>query len=565
MIRRTPDPGAAAASPPWRSAPAASRPTSRAAGGTPEGAGLLDPVGREPGRRWSPLWQPLLDDMSAQIGVKVKPYFATNYTSLVEAMRFKQVQVGWFSASPALEAIRRADGEVLGRVVDAGGDATYKSVHHRPEGQRDHARQGPEVRQDADLRHGRRPVDLGHAGADGLPVHAAAASSPPSASRRCARPATRPTPSRWPTACWTWPPTTPWAWCSSQRQSPALAEKVEVIWTSPPLPESSIVVRKDLDPALKEKIRQFFLTYGTGTDAVGREAARGAEGPGLRRLQAGRQHLPRPGARDGGRPRRWPRAKRSGDAGQDRQGAGRVRQDPAPPPPSPRHRAGRRHDADDRRRPAAAHAARLVQRAPDLLVWGGGDRAAADRLRAGGDAATLPRLFTNSENMRQFGARVPEARLHRLEALRRQDVADGADRHVGHRSWRSSSPMPFGLACARNVSPVWLQQPMRLLMNLLRSVPDLVIGTLFLVAVGLGPFAGVMALAHQHRRACWPSCSPRRWRPSTGGRSRACAPPARRRLHEIVWGVIPQVAPLWTSLCALPLRIELAARPRCWA
>ena len=42
---------------------------------------------------------------------------------------------------------------------------------------------------------------------------------------------------------------------------------------------------------------------------------------------------------------------------------------------------------------------------------------------------------------------------------------------------------------------LWLQQPMRLLMNLLRSVPDLVIGTLFLVAVGLGPFAGVMAIA----------------------------------------------------------------------
>ena len=34
------------------------------------------------------------------------------------------------------------------------------------------------------------------------------------------------------------------------------------------------MVRKDLDPALKEKIRQFFLTYGTGDDAVGRAAAR---------------------------------------------------------------------------------------------------------------------------------------------------------------------------------------------------------------------------------------------------------------------------------------------------
>ena len=59
-----------------------------------------------------PLWKPLLDDLSAAIGVKVKPYFATNYTSLVEAMRFKQVQMGWFSASPALSAVKRADGEV---------------------------------------------------------------------------------------------------------------------------------------------------------------------------------------------------------------------------------------------------------------------------------------------------------------------------------------------------------------------------------------------------------------------------------------------------------------------
>ena len=38
-----------------------------------------------------------------------------------------------------------------------------------------------------------------------------------------------------------------------------------MIWTSPPLPESSIVARKDLDPAIKEKMRQFFLTYGVGT------------------------------------------------------------------------------------------------------------------------------------------------------------------------------------------------------------------------------------------------------------------------------------------------------------
>ena len=46
-----------------------------------------------------------------------------------------------------------------------------------------------------------------------------------------------------------------------QRENPKQAAKVEVIWTSPELPESSIVVRKDLDPAVKEKIRAFFLSY----------------------------------------------------------------------------------------------------------------------------------------------------------------------------------------------------------------------------------------------------------------------------------------------------------------
>jgi phosphonate transport system substrate-binding protein len=49
------------------------------------------------------------------------------------------------------------------------------------------------------------------------------------------------------------------------RENPQVADKIEVIWRSPPLPESSIVARKDLDPAIREKLRQFFLTYGVGS------------------------------------------------------------------------------------------------------------------------------------------------------------------------------------------------------------------------------------------------------------------------------------------------------------
>jgi phosphonate transport system substrate-binding protein len=37
-----------------------------------------------------------------------------------------------------------------------------------------------------------------------------------------------------------------------------------VIWESPPLPESSIVVRNDLDADTKAKVARFFAEYGKG-------------------------------------------------------------------------------------------------------------------------------------------------------------------------------------------------------------------------------------------------------------------------------------------------------------
>jgi phosphonate transport system permease protein len=106
--------------------------------------------------------------------------------------------------------------------------------------------------------------------------------------------------------------------------------------------------------------------------------------------------------------------------------------------------------------------------------------------------------------------------------------------------------IPMGLAAARNIAPVWLVQPVRWVMNLLRSVPDLVMGLLFVVAVGLGPLAGVLAITLNTAGVLAKLFSeavesidkgPVEGVRATGG----------SRLQEIVWGVIPQVAPLWTS------------------
>lgn len=42
---------------------------------------------------------------------------------------------------------------------------------------------------------------------------------------------------------------------------------VTVLWRSPPLPQTPLIRRKTLDPVIKEKLRQFFLTYGRGSSA----------------------------------------------------------------------------------------------------------------------------------------------------------------------------------------------------------------------------------------------------------------------------------------------------------
>ena len=47
------------------------------------------------------------------------------------------------------------------------------------------------------------------------------------------------------------------------KSQPARAANIRPIWKSPIIPADPIVWRRDLSPALKEKVRGFFLAYGT--------------------------------------------------------------------------------------------------------------------------------------------------------------------------------------------------------------------------------------------------------------------------------------------------------------
>jgi phosphonate transport system substrate-binding protein len=72
-------------------------------------------------------WQPLLDDMAKQTGLKIKAFFASDYAGIIEGMRFNKVQVGWFGNKSAMEAVDRANGEVFAQMVNADGTQGYYS------------------------------------------------------------------------------------------------------------------------------------------------------------------------------------------------------------------------------------------------------------------------------------------------------------------------------------------------------------------------------------------------------------------------------------------------------
>ncbi|BCF98970.1 phosphonates ABC transporter permease [Paraburkholderia sp. PGU19] len=106
--------------------------------------------------------------------------------------------------------------------------------------------------------------------------------------------------------------------------------------------------------------------------------------------------------------------------------------------------------------------------------------------------------------------------------------------------------IPFGLMSAHNMAPAWVVQPVRRLMDACRAINEMVFAMLFIVAVGLGPFAGVLALwvhttgvlAKLFAEAV-EAIDPR---PAEGVRATGAT-----SLDEIVYGVLPQVLPLWIS------------------
>lgn len=106
--------------------------------------------------------------------------------------------------------------------------------------------------------------------------------------------------------------------------------------------------------------------------------------------------------------------------------------------------------------------------------------------------------------------------------------------------------IPFAILSSENLVPWWVYQPVRRLMDASRAINEMVFAMLFVVAVGLGPFAGVMAL-FVHTTGVLAKLFSEAVEAIDPGPVEGVRATGATGIQEIIFGVIPQVLPLWIS------------------
>lgn len=101
-----------------------------------------------------------------------------------------------------------------------------------------------------------------------------------------------------------------------------------------------------------------------------------------------------------------------------------------------------------------------------------------------------------------------------------------------------------------NIAPKWVYYPTRWVMNIIRSVPDLAFALMFVSAVGLGPFAGILAMTLGSIGSIGKIFAEAMEQVDRGPVVAMEAVGASKR-QVIQYGILPQSAPLLTSYTLL--------------
>jgi phosphonate transport system substrate-binding protein len=206
-------------------------------------------------------WEPFFRDMEKKTGLTIKSFYAPDYAGVIEAMRFNKVQVAWYGNKAAMEAVDRAQGEIFAQVMYADGSFGYHAllIAHKdsPYNNLDDVLKNAKninfsigdpnstsgflvptfyifARNGIDHRTAFKTIRNASHGAN---LQAVLAKQVDVATNNTED------------------------YGKLQTSRPELASQVKVLWRSPLIPSDPFVWRKDLDPAVKAKLRNFVLNY----------------------------------------------------------------------------------------------------------------------------------------------------------------------------------------------------------------------------------------------------------------------------------------------------------------
>lgn len=107
---------------------------------------------------------------------------------------------------------------------------------------------------------------------------------------------------------------------------------------------------------------------------------------------------------------------------------------------------------------------------------------------------SVPRLFESGPYLTEFFSRMvpPDWSVTELVLRATMETLTIA---LGGTFLAILISLPLGFLAASTITPKWIAIPVKTALGVLRSIPIIVVAVLFVAAVGLGPFPGVLAVA----------------------------------------------------------------------
>ncbi len=208
-------------------------------------------------------WEPFIAAMSKETGLKINPFFASDYAGIIEAQKFNKVQVAWYGNKSAMEAVDRAEGQVFAQTVAKDGTQGYYGLLVANA-------ENTALNSVDDIKKCDKSLSFGNGdpnstsgflvpsvfvfGANNIDVktcfkavtNANHETNLMAVANKQVDFATNNTENL----------------AKVEQKDPEAFKKIKIIWKSPLIPSDPIVWRKDLDAATRAKFMTFFMSYG---------------------------------------------------------------------------------------------------------------------------------------------------------------------------------------------------------------------------------------------------------------------------------------------------------------